>query len=706
LYFNTRKFIMTAIYNVMEALDDVERFAEPFYEPLFIHQKFNQLRTVYRRFLAAAWRGEPFITGAKATEEQSAAADAFLATQPVDRFRTAVEDLQTGLQMMGASPASRNNYTSVLAWFLELAKQRAWYPLAPSLNIQDQCCPPRYLSGRRHSSNLPLTERTGHYEQYRLIEGETSPALQTELDDLYRYWTASVYPGRVRKVIKPQTADSYMKDVRLMLGYVQDKLGIPLSELRLKHLVPLVTPEQLEELTKKQQDDLWYEHQLYLEGWIGEYFQDIQQWNNSLSPRTKNGKLNALARTAHYLYRRQVRRKRDYDAIPIFMNLAEMTSLVNVDLQRWLRTKTTVADVSRKWPDVVEGETALTTVRRLVVEPLRKQSRLRRKNGAYRVGDVIAKSHQHYLKWAFVTDLPTRRQRVYRLSKIALSCPLARPDSVPPDGCYFPLPPNGIREKNNDGTLADNYLCKVYAYKDRVYPEGVWILQVCADKTDDVYGIYAMEIPNRTFEDGTCFYEYLERYLCGCWVPGKFSDRMAYGWWDPSLQGQVGHWVTKGWMEFEPSETYEVEERARGPLWRWGFLFPMPETGKVGDGTVFGGSFLRTSYQLIGKRITPHLVRNFWATWAFQVKLTDAEVASLAYAMGHSVKTLKEIYERCTEQEKARPIYEAIDRHLFQHLDQSSEVSEIVMDPLQIVEELRKLSPEERQKIVRLANAG
>jgi len=383
-----------------------------------------------------------------------------------------------------------------------------------------------------------------------------------------------------------------------------------------------------------------------------------------------------------------------------------MASVVTQEVQKWQRTKTTVADITRKWPDVVEGETALTTVRQLVVEPLRQLTRLRRKNAAYRKGDVIAKSHQHYLKWVLPTDLPTRRQVIYRTTKIALSCPVHRPESVPVDGYYFPLPPNGIRDKNDDGTLADNYLCKVYAYKDKVYPEGVWMLQICADKIDDVYGVYMMEIPNRFFNDETCLYDYLEHYLCGWWVPGKFSNRQPYGWWDSTLQGQVGHWATKGWTEFEPSETYEVEERSQGPLWRWGYLFPLPETGKIGDGTTFGGSFLRTSYQLIGKRVTPHLIRSFWATWAFQVKLTEAEVASLAFAMGHSVQTLKDIYERCTAQEKARPIYEAIDRHLFQRLEDAPEGAKTGMNPLWIVEELRKLPPEERQKVIRLAAAS
>lgn len=697
---------MAIVSMIDEALKDIEEVANTLYPPLFVQQKLSQLRTVHRRYLAPIWRGEAFTTRAKMTDEEAAEADIFLATQSIQKYRTAREDLQAGLQIMNASVASSNNYSSVLDWFLELAEKRPWYPSGPSLQLQNQCRPPRYLSNRRHCSDLPLTERTGQYQKYRLTEAETSLALKVDLLDLHKYLTASTYPGRVRKTIKTTTATTYMREIRLMLGYVHRKLGIPLEELSLAHLFPLVTEEQLEGLTKKQQDDLWYEKQLYLEGWTGEYFEDIKQWNNSLSPRTKNGKFNSLCRIGHYLYRRQVRRKRDYDFIPLFIALAELTSQVNLDVQKWNRTKTTVSDMARKWPDVVEGETALTTVRRLIVEPMRLQTRPRRKNGAFREGDVIATSQQHHLKWALPTDLPSRRPRICHLAKIALSCPLLRPESVPLEGCYFPLPPNGIREKNHDGTMADNYLCKVYTHKNKSYPEGVWILQICSYKTDEIYGIYPMMIPNRSFEDGTCFYEYLENYLCGLWMPGKFANRQAYDWWDPKLQGQVGHWVTKGWMEFEPSETYEVEERARGPLWRWGYLFPLPETGKVGDGTTFNGSFVRSSYQLIGKRITPHLLRSFWATWAFQVGLRDDEVASLAFAMGHSVKTLKEIYQRCTDQEKARPIYEAIDRHLFQRLEEPPEVSEMFADPLRIVEALRKLSPEERQKIVRLADAG
>jgi hypothetical protein len=304
---------------------------------------------------------------------------------------------------------------------------------------------------------------------------------------------------------------------------------------------------------------------------------------------------------------------------------------VTTVIKKWQKTHTTVANQERKWPELVEGETALTTLRRTVIEPLRLKARPRRKNSAFREGDVIAKFTQHYLKWAFIADFPTRRQYDLRTTKIPLSCPVQRPEEVPADGCYFPLPPPAVRDKNSGGTPKDNYLYKTYVYRGKSYPAGIWVWELCSYKTDETYGVYSMVIPNRPFQDGTDFYEYLEHYMYGWWMPGQFRDRQQYDWWDANLQGRKGHWITKGWMEFEPKDL-ETREEPRGPLWRWGYLFPLPETGEQGCATSFGGSFERTSYQLIGKRITPHMVRYFWATWAFQVGLTDRELESLAYA--------------------------------------------------------------------------
>ena len=88
-----------------------------------------------------------------------------------------------------------------------------------------------------------------------------------------------------------------------------------------------------------------------------------------------------------------------------------------------------------------------------------------------------------------------------------------RPAEVPTEGCCFPLPPPEEREKNHDGTLADNYLYKTYLYKGSVYPQGLWILELTSFKTDATYGVYSMMIPDRPFEDGSTSYEHLDHYL-------------------------------------------------------------------------------------------------------------------------------------------------------------------------------------------------
>jgi integrase len=147
-------------------------------------------------------------------------------------------------------------------------------------------------------------------------------------------------------------------------------------------------------------------------------------------------------------------------------------------------------------------------------------------------------------------------------------------------------------------------------------------------------------------------------------------------------------------------------QRRQSPLWRYGYLFPVPTKGIPANGSSFGGSFERTSYQLLGKRITPHILRCIWATWAFQVGLSDQEMRSLAYAMGHSVETLRGMYERSTPEEKLRPIHEAINRLLFQQLEEPPEQFSSKPNVLTLVEDLRLLSPEERQQIFKLAEGA
>ena len=663
----------------------------------------NEFRSALFRLLLPEWGFVRKSRGRKMTLADVQAATEYTKTICVQRLLKVRVLLKKALAAT-ASQSSRNTYGNRLEQFLQWAEEQSWWPCERLLRLQPQCRPPQRLSGRRRYSDLPLTGRTGLYLKYRLTEEATPPLLQAELEDLDRFLVAHRFSGRVSNPVKPSTRDTYMKDVRLILGffYQHKQEPVPLQQLKLEDLVPLVTEDELESLTYRQQQKLWREKQLYVEAWLCEYFEFIRVRNHSTSPRTQLGKLVAVQQIAHYLYRHQVSRKGDYRLIPLLVTLGDEISKVESLKKRWEVTKTYVANQEHKWPEAVAGETALTTLQRAVVEPLRLECRPRRKNGVFRKPFVIATSHQQYLKWAFVSDLPPRRQKAYRTTRIALSCPLARPAKVPPDGCYFPLPPPEEREKNHDGTLADNYLYKTYLYKGTVYLQGIWILELTNFKTDATYGVYSMMIPDRHFEDGSTFYEHLDHYLCGWWLPEGYKNLHVYDWWDTQLKGRRGRWVTKGRAEFEPKDSCEAPHRQQSPIWRYGYLFPVPNTGLPANGCSFGASFERTSYQILGKRITPHMLRYVWATWAFQVGLSDQELRSLAYAMGHSVETLRKMYERSTPEEKLRPIYEAIDRHLFQQLEAPPEKVTSKPNVLMLVEDLRLLSPEERQQIFKL----
>jgi hypothetical protein len=299
-----------------------------------------------------------------------------------------------------------------------------------------------------------------------------------------------------------------------------------------------------------------------------------------------------------------------------------------------------------------------------------------------------------------MADRPARRQQEYRTLRIALTCPVKRPSDVPSDGLYHPLPPYEVREKRLDGTLRDNYLYKTYLHKKKHYPQGVWVLDIQQYKTRSTHAAQSIVIPNRQLADGSCFYDSLERYLYGSWMSEGYKNRLVYDWWQPELKGHRGRWVTLGRAEFNPGDACCLPTGNNCALWSWGYVFLVPETGWLANQSAFAGSFETTSHRLIGKRITPHTMRYIWATWAYQVRLDDAQCRSLAYAMGHTVETLRGMYERCTPEEKRRPIEEAIDELLFFQAPSAEPIVEVRPNWETLLGELQKLSPADREQLM------
>jgi hypothetical protein len=269
------------------------------------------------------------------------------------------------------------------------------------------------------------------------------------------------------------------------------------SQLRLSHLIPVATQEDLENLTPSQQAKLWKEHKQSLETLLCNYFRFLREVIHSTSPRTKRNKLEALSALAKFMYMSEVEENNDYALLPLFKVLNNHLETARKDISEWVKNRQSVSDFEKKWPDTEEGETALGVVRAKIVEPLRQECRPRNSVGRFRRGSIIATSYQHYLKWSLMADIPSRRQQEYRTARIALTCPVQRPESVPPDGLYHPLPPAEVREKRWDGTIKDNYLYFTYVHKKKQYPQGVWVLDVQHYKTRKSHAAQSIVIPNR-----------------------------------------------------------------------------------------------------------------------------------------------------------------------------------------------------------------
>ncbi|MEH2458804.1 hypothetical protein [Nostoc sp.] len=659
----------------------------------------NELRTTLLHHLLPEFGYVRTQLGRKMTANEVESAIKYMEKLPISKLLKMRQALQSAFEKNNVSKHSRNTYGSRIEQFLNWAAQQIWWPGSRQAKLKLECSPSmRTQHGLTSSSKL--TERLGTYRKYILKPQETPPILRAKLDELYAYLTEPYWPGRIVQPVQKSTSDEYMKNIRLFLGFLHRFQKVPLEELSLELIVPLITEEKLESLTASQQNKLWKYHKKALEQFLCSYFQFLKDFNSSVSPHTQMGKVNAIVTIAKFLYAQEVETDSDYRAIPLFSTIDNRLKEVSLELESWRNNKHSVSDWSKRWPDVPPGQTALQVIQERIVEPLRWECRPRNKRGDFRRSFLIAISFQSYLKWALLAYLPARRQEEYRKLKIALSCPIERPKDIPPDGLYQPLPPDNQRERGNNGMVADNYLYFTYNHDNQYYPKGIWVLSTNKYKTMKKYGGQSIIIPNREFDDGHCFYDYIERFLYGWWTNEGYKNTLLYDWWQPESQGRRGRWLSSGRMEFNPMDTCCLPSNSQSALWAWGYVFVVPKCGIPATASSFARIFETISHRFLKKRISPHMMRYVWATWGLQIGLSDPELRSLAYAMGHSVETLRQMYERCTPVEKRRPIEEAIAQRLLAPDDKKSQSLPLNLGVNELLQMAMQLKPIERQELI------
>jgi len=666
----------------------------------------NETQSALMRFLLVGLGYQQKPNGRKMTSSEVQAAREFMKTQKVIQLLKSREAIQEGFEKLGASKSSQNTYKSRLEQLLAWGEQQFWWPEPQFSGSKRRKYCPTMRKGNGRINTSPLTERRSKHSAYQLKPQEISSTLEAQLKKFYEFLTQPEWPGRLTKPIRVSTAKTYLKHILLMLGWFHRYENIPRELMSVNRLIPESPDKELEDLSEVQKQELWSEKKLAVDTWIGKYFKFLRENMNSSSPSTQKFKTNALTALAKFVYHEDVVQVSDYANIPVLKAINKHTRIARKKIKQQKRDKQDVVNLGKKWPCVIDGKTALTTVRLQILEPLRVECRCNYDSWQVREGSAIAKSLQRYLIWSFLADMPARRQEEYRSLRVSLCCPLKRPGDVPPNGLYHPLPPKEVRQRHHDGSLADNYLHKTYAYKNSNYPDGTWVLDVQEYKTSNTYGSQSIVIPNRRFSDGTCLYDQIERYLYGWWMPGVGENPFVYDWWHQHLKGQSGQWLTAGRAEFSPDDARCIGNQEQLGLWSWGYFFLMPLVGQPYNSSDFKQLVATAAHRLTKKRLTPHVLRYVWATWAYQVGLSDHQRESLAYAMGHDVKTMREMYEQCTPDEKRRPIEEAIDALLFSTPQPLSQVADSTDELEQLVLELQKLPPAELQQMKQLLSAN
>ncbi|MEP0914164.1 hypothetical protein NDI45_24975 [Leptolyngbya sp. GB1-A1] len=700
---------MKASVHLKQVVDDFLSHVRSNYSATQAERIINEFLTALYRYVLPVWGLKRKDLQAKMQAAEKQEAEALLKTLAVEMLLNLPAAFEQGLDLLKATKSSRSTYGGRIRLFLKWAKNQYYYPGNSGFTPRSPDeCRPKMRHGRGDWKAFSLMEEKGKQLSYRLKSADISPQVRQQLAQFLSFMADLDDLDRCFDELEESTASGYYKGVLLWLGWTlyYDDPSLNPAELTLKTLLPQIFEDNLEGLTAKQRKATWKKAERELEARINRYFEFLRVQNNADSPRTRLLKLATLLILAKFLYASEVEEKADYRSIPLIRTILKRMETEQKAVKVWEKARHYVADQSRKWPEPPAGQTVLEYTQESVIEPLRLECRPRQSTGDFCKGRIIAKSLLFYLLFTDVGLLPPGRQQEPRSYRIALSCPLKRPDTVPMEGVYWPLPPDWTREKRQrDGSLNDNFLFKVYHYEGESYEQGVWIREKCRYKTQKHHGKRAGVIDNIMFEDGQCLYDYIERYLCGQWYVGDFRQGHRYDWWKADLRGSYGKWLSQGRAELCSADTPVFMREGKSEVWVSSYLFINPKSGKPFTDVQMSDLFARNSFRILGKRITPHTFRYMWVTWAFQMGLSDAELESLATGMGLTVKTMRKMYERCSLIEKNRLINKAM-RKLFPWQVQQEPSQEQGDRLAHLKESISKMSSAELEELRKMLGTG
>jgi hypothetical protein len=412
------------------------------------------------------------------------------------------------------------------------------------------------------------------------------------------------------------TIKKYIRVLQLILGWLYRERNIPLAELSLNKLVPLV--ELNPRMSEFSNDENPWLSQIIAKAKALEQIKDKAHYlvdlmmkffswlNHPPLYRTKQSYVDALIAYSKYVYQNETDKTMalNFEDIPIVNRLKVF--------HRELKTgkKHTSSNLNNKylpWSDVIN-----------VLEKLKFEANLEtRKKGARRVKYSLlsrAKSLQNFVLLGFFTLVPPPRQRVVRELELGRTLKYGLFEN----GRFLPV-----------GRMANSSEAKYYIH---LQPEDY--------KTGDSYGEWLGEFPNVEFGDGSKFYDYVNR-----WLFQGYQDK------------ESGKW--HGMRDLVASAGEKT-------------VFVTSTAKRSHDETSMCKVVKRIFVRWTGVSISPHDLRKLYRTYIDnpETGTSTEERESAAFWMRHSSEMAKEVYSHLNCEQKLQlgaQMSERLNRQLLNH---------------------------------------
>ncbi|PZV10015.1 MAG: hypothetical protein DCF22_17610 [Leptolyngbya sp.] len=445
-----------------------------------------QVRTALWRYTLPGW-GLPSPQGQRLSPAEYEEGLQLLQQLPFERLQEAPGVQERLFEQLAVAGNSRRTYRWALQRLMTWCQQQGW--LETALGAEPSS---RVRQHRRSANDVRLTTRRAR-QPYRLVEAEQSDALRQELELFVQFLTGAGAEERDSMGVSAATAQQYLHQVERFLGWLHSEGGVPLQELSLWQLVvgsasslgreqPILPPETETErvvaLVQAHLEWLRTPQEEHLDG-CSEAIQ---------SPHTALKVINTWLAVVRFVYR-QDSVAGEQEAEPAQVAIAALQKLRKA-VQAELKNHQSVSDEWKKrleWPEFL----GLVEMLRGECIPQLHQSTQSKQGGLTlappRSLTAIAQSYQQFLLAALLAYIPPQRSNVLR--QLTFS-PLPLPHR---SALYAPA--------------LDGEASVLYRDQDR------WWIKLVNQNLKGQRVPDLVFVPNLSYTDGRCFYQYLEEWL-------------------------------------------------------------------------------------------------------------------------------------------------------------------------------------------------